>query len=183
MLKGRHFQPIPKVMKLILAGLFALLLVTSTKASKVPAFNPSEEEISAHRLEVFKLARDYVIKTFNFSIVEESEFNPVRFNSMGVWGDFESRLKELGDDRFEVQGWIVPEGHFGKMITWYVVVEYALEDPDAWRYRWVNREYTNEAKFTSWKLIFGNAGRYSSVPYLAEYSEGFLESRSKKEEN
>ncbi len=171
-------------MNRILAVFTCFAFLALAKASKMPEFNPSEEEMSAHRLEVFKLARDYVIETFNFEIVRESEFNPVRFNSMGIWGDFESRLKELGDSRFEVQGWIIPKGHFGKMVTWFVVVEYPMENPEAWRYRWVNRDYSREPEFTSWKLMFGsNSGIYSSVPYLAEYSEGFLESKKTTNRN
>lgn len=156
-------------MNRVLAVLICLIASAFAKADNMPVYNPSEEELSDHRLLVYNYARDYIIKTFNLSIIEESEFNPVRFNSIGVWGDFEARLKELGADRFEVQGWVIAEGHYGKRVVWYVVVELPIEHPEAWKYRWVNREYKNEPKFTSWKF-----GPYWSVPYEAEYSEDFL---------
>lgn len=126
------------------------------------AYEPIEEEKSEHRSEVYDLARNYIVETFNLQIVEESEFFPVRFNSKGVWGNFDSRVQELGDDWFEVKGWCVSLGQKDKKIRWSVVVHYRLEDPNAWRYRRLDEVVKNEPVFTSWR--FGN---YRSVPYIA----------------
>jgi len=134
----------------------------------IDTFEPSEEMVSEHMAEVFSLGRDYIVKTFNLDVDEEGFFNPVRFNSMGVWGDFQVRLKELGDDRFEVQGWVLHNGSEGTPVFWSVVVKYKLEDPEAWRYRRLDREYPNDPDFLGWKF-----GVYSSSPYNAEYSREY----------
>ncbi len=132
-------------------------------------FTPTEEQISAHRAEVFRIARDFVVETFNVIVIEEGKFNPVRFNSTGVWGDFQCRIKDLGDSRYEVQGWVLADGYEGSQTRWSVVLRYEIQDPDAWQYRRVDDESTHEPEITSWRY-----GRYKSVPYEAEYSEDFL---------
>jgi len=135
---------------------------------QVRHFEPEEELLSKHREEVYQLARSYIIGTFNIEVLEEGAFNPVRFNSMGVWGDFEVRLKELGGDRYEVRGWLSSTGNGGAKMSWSVVVRYRLEDPDAWRYRRLDRVYSNEPEYLGWSL-----DQYRSSQYSAEYTREY----------
>ena len=93
----------------------------------------------------------------------------MRFNSTGVWGDFRCRIKELGDHRYEVQGWVSAEGYEEEEIVWSVVLTYALLDPEGWRYRRLDEDFENKPEITSWRF-----GTYRSVPYEAEYSRDFL---------
>ncbi len=144
-------------------------LVGSLAFARLPEFEPTEEQISDHRDAIFKIARDFIVETFNVIPIEEGQFNPVRFNSTGVWGDFHSRIKELGDDRYEVQGWLLGKGYEGQATVWSVVLTHPLEDPDAWMYRRIDDVAINEPEITSWRF-----GGYRSVPYEAEYSDGFL---------
>ena len=146
-------------------------MICSFGLARPPAFSPTEEQISEHRAEVFSIARDYIVKTFKVQPVEEGQFNPVRFNSTGVWGDFRCRLKELGNDRFEVRGWVRSVGYQGAEVVWSVVLRYALVDPDGWKYRRLDVAFANEPDITSWRF-----GPYRSVPYEAEYSSDFLTS-------
>ncbi len=134
--------------------------------ARKPAFAPNEEQISEHRAEVFHIARDYIVKSLNLDPLEESRFNPVRFNSYGVWGDFRTRVKELGNDRFEVQGWILPAGLEDGEVTWSVVLHYELADPDAWKYLRIDDVRENKAEISAWRF-----GAYRSIPYEANYSE------------
>ena len=134
-----------------------------------PIFVPSEELISEHRAEVFRIARNYIIETFRVKPIEEGQFNQVRFNSTGVWGDFRCRLKELGDDRFEIRGWVLAHGYEGSEAVWSVVLRYELVDPEGWMYRRLDEEYENKPEVTSWRF-----GPYRSVPYEAQYSADFL---------
>jgi hypothetical protein len=143
----------------------ALLFLPIVQARK-PIFTPVEEQISNHRSEVFQIARDYIVDTFNLIPIDESRFNPVRFNFTGVWGDFHARVRELGNDRFEVKGWIRAEGQEKEQIVWSVVVHYELADPEAWRYLRIGETNRNEPEITSWSF-----GSYRSVPYDAKYSE------------
>lgn len=145
------------------------LMICSFGFARPPAFSPTEEQISEHRAEVFRIARDYIAKTFRVQPVEEGQFNPVRFNSTGVWGDFRCRLKELGNDRFEVRGWVRAVGYEDLEVVWSVVLRYALVDPDGWKYRRLDVAFANEPEITSWRF-----GLYRSVPYEAEYSSDFL---------
>ncbi|MDQ8201614.1 hypothetical protein [Pelagicoccus sp. SDUM812003] len=132
-------------------------------------YQPNEVEISYHRLEVYQLARDYVVETFNLIVQEESEFNPVRFNSHGVWGNFEARIKELGDDRFEVQGWVTALGHDKAQIRWTVHLRYKLVDPEAWRYLKIGQTVENDPEYLGWKF-----GEYRSLDYQADYAPNFI---------
>lgn len=132
-------------------------------------YQPNEIEISLHRQEVYRLARDYVVNTFNLQIIEESSFNPVRFDSHGVWGNFEARLKELGDDRYEVQGWFNAVGHDSARTRWTIHLRYKHLDPDAWRYRRIDEVVVNEPEVLGWKF-----GAYYSIGYKAEYDPEFL---------
>lgn len=145
-----------------------LLLPLTLLCGREP-YQPTFEEVAEHRAEVYRLASEFVVETFNLVVIEMSEFNPVRFNSTGIWGDFESRLKELGDDRFEVQGWVEPEGHDGARVVWSVVIQYRMVDPEAWRYRRVDDPVENEPRVTSWRF-----GEYRSVPYEANYSADMM---------
>lgn len=146
-----------------------LLALGSFAVARIPAFTPTEGQISSHRATVFKVARDYIVESFNLVPIEESRFNPVRFNSIGVWGDFETRVKDLGNHRFEVRGWIMSAGHADEPLNWSVVLHYVLVDPDGWKYRRVDEVFTNEPEISSWRY-----GDYHSVPYEAEYSEGYV---------
>ncbi|HCR29990.1 MAG TPA: hypothetical protein DIV79_08245 [Opitutae bacterium] len=137
--------------------------------ARTPKFEPTEKQISEHKSEVFWIARNYIVKTFNLDPVEEGRFNAVRFNSTGVWGDFRCRIKELGDHRYEVRGWISADGYEGQEIVWSVVLTYALLDPGGWKYRRLDESFDNDPKITSWRF-----GHYRSVPYEAEYSDDFL---------
>ena len=137
--------------------------------ARIPKFEPTEKQISEHKSEVFKIARDYIVGTFNLDPIAEGRFNAVRFNSTGVWGDFRCRIKELGEHRYEVQGWISSAGYEEEEIVWSVVMTYALVDPDAWKYRRLDASFNNSPKITSWRF-----GVYRSVPYEAEYSDDFL---------
>ncbi len=132
-------------------------------------FKPNEVEIADHRREVYKLARDYVVNTFNLQVLDESEFNPVRFNSHGVWGDFEARMKELGGDRFEVQGWVHAVGNEPARIRWTVHIRYRLLDPEGWRYRKIDEVVVNEPEILGWKF-----GDYRSPLYKADYDPVFV---------
>lgn len=132
-------------------------------------WKPNEVEISLHRQEVYALARDYIVETFNLVVEDESEFNPVRFNSNGVWGTFEARLKELGDDRFEVQGWVTATGHDKAEIRWTVHLHHKLLDPEAWRYQKIGEKPNEELEYLGWKF-----GDYRSLNYHADYAENFL---------
>ena len=143
-----------------------LLALASSLEARKPVFAPTEGEIAAHRAEVFKIARDYIVESFNLEPVEEGSFNPVRFNSFGVWGDFKTRIKDLGDDRFEVEGWMVPVGLGPKPVEWSVVVRYKLVDPEGWRYRRVDEAFKNEPQVTSWRFY-----KYRSVPYDARHAK------------
>ena len=134
-----------------------------------PIFVPSEELISEHRAEVFRIARDYIIETFRVKPFEEGPVKPVRLNSTGVWGDFRCRLKELGNDRFEIRGWVLAQGYEGSEAVWSVVLRYELVDPEGWKYRRLDEEYENKPEITSWRF-----GPYRSVPYEAKYSDDFL---------
>lgn len=146
-----------------------ILILGSLGQAKESSYAPTEKEISMHRREVYQIARDYIVDTFHLVAIEESHFNPVRFNSTGVWGDFHARVKELGDDRFEIRGWIYPVGHDPERIIWSVVLSYKLQDPEAWRYRRIDEDApSNEPNVSSWR--FGIA---QSVPYEAEYSKSF----------
>lgn len=136
---------------------------------RTPKFEPTEKQVAEHKNAVFKIARDYIVTTFNLNPIEEGRFNAVRFNSTGVWGDFRCRIKELGDDRFEVQGWIMPEGYEEEEIVWSVVLTHALLDPEGWRYRRMDEAFENKPLISSWRF-----GTYRSVPYEAEYSDDFL---------
>jgi len=153
----------------ILTTVALLLAFCSVGAGRPPQFVPTEEQVSAHRAEVFQVARDYIVSTFGLNPIDEGQFNPVRFNSTGVWGDFRCRIKELGQDRFEVRGWIRAEGYDDSEEKWTVVVHYELVDPDAWKYRRIDEDLSNEPKITSWHF-----GPYRSVPYEADYSDDFL---------
>lgn len=141
----------------------------SASLARTPKFEPNEEQTSQHRGEVYKIARDYIVNTFNVVSIKEGQFNPVRFNSTGVWGDFRSRIKELGHDRFEVRGWILADGYEGSEIVWSVVLRYNLIDPDGWKYRRLDETFVNEPEITSWHF-----GKFRSVPYDAEYADDFL---------
>lgn len=145
------------------------LMICSIGAARPPAFSPTEEQVSEHRAEVFRIARDYILETFSVNLIEEGQFNPVRFNSTGVWGDFRCRLKELGNDRFEVRGWVRAVGYDVPEVVWSVVLRYKLVDPDGWKYRRLDVPFVNEPEVTSWRF-----GPYRSVPYEAEYSSDFL---------
>ncbi len=132
-------------------------------------YKPNELEISAHRREVYNLARDYVVNTFNLQVLDESAFNPVRFNSHGVWGNFEARIKELGQDRFEVRGWVHAQGNEQARIRWAVHIRYPLLDPEGWRYRKIDEVVENEPEFLGWKF-----GDYHSPLYKAEYDPVYV---------
>ncbi len=132
-------------------------------------WKPNEVEISLHRQKVYSLARDYVVATFNLQILEESSFNPVRFNSHGVWGNFEARVKELGGDRFEVQGWVHAVGNERARIRWTVHIRSPIDDPEAWRYTRIGDPLQSEPEFLGWKF-----GVYQSLGYAAEYDPRFL---------
>lgn len=127
-------------------------------------YEPNELEISEHRREVYELARDYVVETFNLMVEDEGQFNPVRFNSNGVWGSFDARIKELGNDRFEVLGWLDAKGHNKAKIRWAVHLRYGMVDPSAWRYMKIDETIVNEPEFLGWKF-----GDYYSLGYSAEY--------------
>lgn len=127
------------------------------------AYDAPEGAKSEHRAEVYVLARDYIERTFNLDIVEESEFSAIRMNSKGLWGDFNARVRELGQDWFEVQGWCIATGQPNNKVRWSVVLQYRLDDPDAWKYQRLDTITTNDPIFTSWKF-----GGYKSVPYIAE---------------
>ncbi|MCH6255269.1 hypothetical protein MLD52_01830 [Puniceicoccaceae bacterium K14] len=142
---------------------FSIILSFSTFCWAGFAFEPSEEEKSGHRAEVYQHARNYIAETFNLQILEESEFYPVRFNSKGLWGNYDSRIQDLGDDWFEVKGWCYTLGQSDKKIRWSVVMHLRLEDPNAWRYERLGSANLNEPIFTSWRF-----GGYWSVPYVAE---------------
>jgi len=108
------------------------------------------------------------METFNLEPKKESDFEARRFEGMGVWGDFEARLKELGGDRYEVQGWVVPAGHFGRQIKWTVVIEYPMPDPQAWRRQRLDVPSRRPSpRALSWKL-----GGYRSAPYAASPEDG-----------
>lgn len=132
-------------------------------------YKPNELEIAVHRRAVYAAARDYVVETFNLQVLEEGSFNPVRFNSHGVWGNFDARIKELGDDRFEVQGWLDSAGNERKQIRWTVHIRYRIEDPQAWRYRKVDEVVVNEPEILGWKF-----GDFHSPLYKAEYDPQFV---------
>lgn len=149
----------------IFLSVLCLLALGPFAVAKKPDFTPTEGQISDHRAKVFLVARNYIVETFNLVPVEECQFNPVRFNSTGVWGDFETRIKDLGEHRFEVKGWINPKGHNNEQIAWSVVVRYELVDPEGWMYRRVDEVFTNEAEVSSWGF-----NKFWSVPYEAEYS-------------
>lgn len=151
-------------MKRVLIAAFVFASVSFGKD-----WEPDQIQISDHREEVFALARDYVVETFNLTVKDESVFNPVRFNSRGVWGNFEARIKELGDDRFEVQGWINATGHERVHTGWTVHIRYGMEDPEGWRYRRVDEEYSNDPEVLGWKF-----GQYRSADYEAEYAPAFV---------
>ena len=151
-------------MKRIFIAVLALAGVCDAKE-----WQPNEVEISIHRKEVYALARDYVIETFNLEIIEESVFNPVRFDSRGVWGNFDARIKELGGNRFEVKGWVNARGHDKAKVPWTVHVRYALVDPEGWRYRRVDEVFVNEPEFLGWKF-----GDYRSIGYEADYEASFV---------
>lgn len=132
-------------------------------------YKPNEVEISIHRQEVYNLARDYIVKTFNLQVLDESRFNPVRFDSYGVWGNFEARIKELGEDRFEVQGWVNAAGHDEARIRWAVHLRYKMSDPEGWRYRRIDQPVSNAPEVFGWKF-----GYYRSLGYEAPYAADFL---------
>ena len=134
-------------------------------------YRPSEVEISIHRREVYAHAQDFVKETFNLDVAEESHFNPVRFNSHGVWGNFEARLKELGDDRFEVQGWVHVVGMDKARISWTIHIRLPLPDPEDWRYRRIDEVVDNSPEILGWKF-----GQYWSIGYEADYDPEFLAS-------
>jgi|GEM_PF-743302 hypothetical protein len=153
--------------------LLCLIAITTVLCGLVEGrtlrFEPTEKQVAEHKGEVFKVARDYIVRTFNLNPLKEGLFNAVRFNSTGVWGDFRCRIKELGDHRYEVQGWISAEGFEEEEIVWSVVLTYALLDPEGWKYRRLDEDFENEPQITSWRF-----GAYRSVPYEAEYSDDFL---------
>jgi hypothetical protein len=155
-------------MRVVLTVVCLFALGPFTVARK-PAFTPTEGQFSEHRAEVYRIAREYVVESFNLVPIEESQFNPVRFNSSGVWGDFETRVKDLGDHRFEVRGWMVPEGHEGARKIWSVVVRYELFDPEGWMYRRIDEPFSNDPEISSWRF-----GDFRSAPYEAEYVENFV---------
>ena len=149
----------------IFLSVVCLLAIGPFVVGKQPDFAPTEGQISDHRAKVFEIARNYIVETFNLVPIEESQFNPVRFNSTGIWGDFETRVKDLGDHRFEVMGWVNPEGHRNEPMIWSVVVRYELVNPEGWMYRGVDEVFVNEAVITSWRFE-----DFWSVPYEANYS-------------
>lgn len=151
-------------MKRLLIVAWALACVCSARD-----YEPNELEISEHRREVYRLARDYVVETFNLRIVDEGSFNPVRFNSNGVWGNFDARIKELGDDRFEVLGWFDAQGHNKAKVRWAVHLRFGMEDPQAWRYRKIDEVLENDPEYLGWKF-----GDYYSLGYSAEYDPMFV---------
>lgn len=160
-------------MKLLITVL--LMLLSSVAAM---AYEPTEEEISEHRAKVYALASGYIKNTFKLAVTAESAFVPVRFDSKKLWGDFEARIEDLGDHWFEVHGWVSAQGLDREEVEWSVVLKYELVDPEAWRYRRLDREYSNEPVFSSW-----NFGQYSSVPYTADLpllKKRFLEKMAKK---
>ncbi len=156
------------MMRLVI-GALAFACVCSARE-----YEPNELEIAVHRREVYALARDYVVNTFNLQVEDEPSFNPVRFNSNGVWGNFEARIKELGQDRFEVQGWISAIGHERNRIRWAVHIRYGIVDPQGWRYRKVDEVVVNEAEIIGWKF-----GDYRSPLYKAEYDPLYVARRFK----
>lgn len=120
------------------------------------------------------MARDYIVETFNLEVLDESAFNPVRFNSYGVWGNFEARIKELGGNRFEVQGWVEPTGHDRNRLRWTVHIRYGMLDPQGWRYRKIGEVVNNDPEYLGWKF-----GDYYSLGYNAEYDPLFIARRFK----
>lgn len=132
-------------------------------------YEPNEVEISLHRREVYNLSRDYIVETFNLQVLEESAFNPVRFNSNGVWGNVEARLKELGGDRYEVQGWINAAGSKEHRVRWSVHLRYPHVDPEAWKYLKIGDEVEAKPEVLGWKF-----SDYHSLRYRAEYEPQFL---------
>jgi len=151
-------------MKRLFIAALALACVGSARE-----YEPNELEISVHRKEVYTLAREFMVETFNLEILDEGHFNPVRFNSNGVWGSFDARIKELGDDRFEVQGWFDARGHQKAKVRWAVHIRYGMVDPMAWRYMKIDEKVVNEPEFLGWKF-----GDYRSVGYRAEYDPLFV---------
>ncbi|MBD5781591.1 hypothetical protein IEN85_18965 [Pelagicoccus sp. NFK12] len=158
-------------MKRLFIAALALACACSAKE-----YEPNELEIAVHRREVYQLARDYVVDTFNLQLIEESEFNPVRFNSNGVWGDFEARIKELGGDRYEVQGWVNAVGHEKARIRWAVHIRYGIVDPQAWRYMKIDETIENEPEILGWKF-----GEFRSPLYKADYDPLFVARVFKKD--
>ena len=134
-------------------------------------WKPSEIEKSIHHQKVYQLARDYVVSTFNLSVLDEPTFNPVRFNSSGVWGSFEARIKDLGDDRYEVQGWVQVDGIDRARVGWTVHLRYAMDDPEAWRYTRIGEVRESKPEFLGWKF-----GVYHSIGYEADYDPSYLAS-------
>ncbi len=153
-------------MNRVLASLCFILSV-----SVLCGYEPTEVEKSAHHGTVYSMARNYVQSTFNLELIEESRFVPVRFDSRGLWGDFEARIEDLGQDWYEVHGWFTATGHDEEQIQWSVVVHYRLEDPRAWRYRRIDKVYVNEPTFSSWRF-----GMYRSVPYIVDIASLTVES-------
>lgn len=148
---------------------FAIAALAFASACFGRDFEPSQEQISRHREAVYAYARGYILETFNVQVLDEGKFNPVRFNSQGVWGTFDARLKELGGDRFEVRGWVNAEGNAEAQTAWSVIVRLPLEDPEAWRYRRIDETVDLGPEFLGWKF-----GAYHSVGYRAEYSSEYL---------
>jgi len=142
------------------------LLLASTCLAQDHA--PTEVEISEHRREVYTLSRDFVVETFGLQVIEESRFNPVRFNSNGVWGDFEARIKELGADRYEVQGWVYSVASGEYKTRWSVHIRVPIEDPEAWRRMRVDEVQDLEPEVLGWKF-----GAYRSRAYKAAYDPEF----------
>src|SRR5690606_29943942 len=132
-------------------------------------FEPTEEQVARHRAAVYGHARDYIVETFNLLVLDEGKFNPVRFNSQGVWGTFDARLKELGGDRYEVRGWMDADGHETARVSWSVIVRLPLPDPEAWRYTRIDEAVDDGPEYLGWKF-----GAYRSLGYSAEYSPDFL---------
>lgn len=151
-------------MKRLFIAALALACVCSARE-----YEPNELEVAAHRQEVFQLARDYVVDTFNLQVQDESAFNPVRFNSNGVWGNFEARIKELGGDRFEVQGWVDAVGQPNSRVRWAVHIRYGIVDPQSWRYLRIDEEVENDPVVLGWKF-----GDFRSPLYKADYDPLFV---------
>ena len=138
-------------------------VIQGPAGARIPKFEPTEKQISEHKSEVFKIARDYIVRTFNLNPIAEGRFNAVRFNSTGVWGDFRCRIKSL-ESIGTSSGWVSSAGYEEEEIVWSVVMTYALVDPDAWKYRRLDASFNIRPKSPLGDL------EPTGVFYEAEYS-------------